>query len=236
MKIKCILFSIEDTLYDSTLQMSTARMNAIRAMIETGLPTDIETTYRVLEEIVKEYGPDYSKHFDELLNRLGLKWNPRVIASGVLAYRETSAAYLKPYPDTVPTLLKLRDQKYKLGVVSEGRAVKQWQKLVQLGVQHIFHFVMISEELGLKTLDSEMFKAALNKLGTKPEETIFVGSRLEPDIACANELGIISVRIRRGEHRTETPERAEATPKYEINSLSEIFNVIKKIEEAEGKS
>ncbi|MFQ6095233.1 MAG: HAD family hydrolase [Candidatus Bathyarchaeia archaeon] len=230
MKIKCILFNIEDVLYNSTLQMSTARMNAIRAMIETGLPTDIETTYRVLEEIVKEYGPDYSKHFDELLKRLGLRWDPRVIASGVIAYRETSAAYLKPYPDTVPTLLKLRDLGYKLGVVSEGRAVKQWQKLVQLGVQHIFHLVIVSEELGLKTLDSSLFKAALEKLNGQPEETIFIGSQLEPDIACANEVGIISVRIRRGEHRIETPETAEATPKYEIDKLSEIFSVIKEIE------
>jgi len=147
MKVKCVLFNINDTLYNSHLQMSTARMNAIRAMIETGLPTDIEMTYRVLQDIVKEYGPDYSKHFDDLLKRLGLRWDPSVIASGVIAYRETSAAYLKPYPDTVPTLIKLRDLGYKLGVVSEGRAVKQWQKLVQLGVQHIFHFVVVSEEL-----------------------------------------------------------------------------------------
>lgn len=230
MKIRCILFNINDTLYDSTLQMSTARMNAIRAMIETGLPTEMETTYRVLQEIVKEYGPDYSKHFDELLKRLGLRWDPRVIASGVIAYRETSAAYLKPYPETVPTLLKLRDQGYKLGVVSDGRAVKQWQKLVQLGVQHIFRTVIVSEELGLKTLDPSLFKSALEKLNGKLEETIFIGTQLEPDIACANEVGVISVRIRRGEHRIESPERAEATPRYEIDRLSEIFNVIKKIE------
>ncbi len=231
MKMKCVLFNINDTLYDSSLQTSTARMNAIRAMIETGLPTDIETAYRVLQDIVKEHGPDYPKHFDELLKQLGLRWEPRVIASGVIAYRETSAAYLKPYPDTVPTLLKLRDSGYKLGVVSEGIAVKQWQKLVQLGVQHIFHFVIISEEMGLKTLDQSLFKVALKKLDAKPEESIFVGSRLEPDIMCANSVGVISVRIRRGEHRVERPERTEATPKYEINNLSEILNIIKQIED-----
>jgi len=83
---------------------------------------------RTLEEIVNEYGSDYTKHFDELLTRLGLKRNPRVIASGVIAYRETSNAYLKPYPDTIPILLSLRDRAYKIAVVSAGRAVKQWQK------------------------------------------------------------------------------------------------------------
>jgi len=230
MKVRYILFDIDDTLYDSTLQMSTARMNAIRAMTETGLPTEVETTYKVLEKIVEKYGPHYSRHFDELLERLGLKWDPRVIASGVIAYRETSAAYLKPYPDTVPTLLKLRDKGYRLGVVSEGRAVKQWQKLVQLGAQHIPHLVIISEELGLEALDSSLFKAVLERIDAQPRETIFVGSKLEPDIASANGLGVITVRIRKGKNRIETPERDEATPKYEIDRLSEIFNVIKKIE------
>jgi len=230
MKPKSVLFSINDTLYDSSLQMSTARMNAIRAMIETGLPIDIETTYRVLQDIVNEYGLDYPKHFDELLERLGLRWEPRVIASGVIAYRETSGVYLKPYPDTVSTLLKLRDLGYKLGVVSGGIAVKQWQKLVQLGVQHIFHFVIISEELGIQTLDPSLFKFALERLAVQPEETIFVGSQLEPEIMCANRVGIISVRIRKGEHRLETPEKPESKPNYEINTLSEIFDVIKKIQ------
>jgi len=233
MKMRCVLFNINDTLYDSSLQTTTARMNAIRAMIETGLPTDIETTYRVLEDIVKEYGPNYPKHFDELLKRLGLRWDPRVIASGVITYRETSAAYLKPYPDAVPTLLKLRDSGYKLGVVSEGIAVKQWQKLVQLGVQHLFHFVIISEERGHETLDETLFKVALGKLAARPEEAIFVGSRLEPDIISANMAGVVSVRIRRGEHRLESPKKTEATPRYEINSLSEIFDVIRKIESEE---
>jgi putative hydrolase of the HAD superfamily len=73
-----------------------------------------------------------------LLERLGLKWNPRVIAAGAVACRVTRPIYLAPYPDTVPMLLKLRDAGYKLGVASKGRAVKQWQKLIQLGLEHIF--------------------------------------------------------------------------------------------------
>ncbi len=230
MKIKCVLFSIEDVLYDSTFHMSTARLNAVRAMIEDGLPTDVETTYRVLEEIVNEYGSDYTKHFDELLTRLGLKWNPRVIASGVIAYRETSAAYLKPYPDTVPILLSLRDKGYRIAVVSAGRAVKQWQKLVQLGLEHIFHFVVISEELSMDQIEPRIFKETLNRLGIKSQETIFIGNRFEPDIAGANKAGVTSVLIRKSKIPAENPKTVDAKPKFEIGNLSEIFEVINKIE------
>ena len=229
-KIRCILFDIDDTLYDASLQMSTARLNAIRAMIEAGLPTDIETAYRTLQDIVKEYGPDYNKHFDKLLERLGLKWNPRVIAAGVAAYRETSSAYVKPYSDTVPTLLKLRDMEYQLGIVSEGRAVKQWQKLIQLGIQHLVHFVIISEEIGIETMHPELFKLILKELKAQPNEAIFVGNQLDPDILCANKANVISVRIRKGESRTEEPKSTEMIPKYEINKLWEILKILEEFE------
>jgi len=227
MKIKCVLFDIDDTLYDTSLQMSMARLNAVKAMIEAGLPANIEIAYRVLEEIVKEFGPHYNLHFDRLLERLGLKWNPRVIAAGVTAYRETSSAYLKTYSDTVPSLLKLRESGYQLGIVSEGRAVKQWQKLIQLGIQHLFHRVLISEEIEEDTVTPEMFELVLKELGASPEEAVFVGNRLDTDILCANKAGIISVRMRKGEHRVEEPKSPEMTPKYEISKISEIFNVLK---------
>jgi len=229
-KVRCVLFGLEDTLYDASLQMNTVRLNAVKAMVEAGLPTDVETAYRVLQEIVKQHGPDYTRHFDRLLERLGLRWNPRVIAAGVVAYRETSPAYLKPFPDTIPTLLRLRDGGYTLGVVSEGRAVKQWQKLIQLSVQHLFSTVVVSEELDLEGMSPRLFEKALGDLGARAGEAVFVGSRLETDILCANEAGVTSVRIRKGESRVEEPRSAKMTPRYEIGSLSEIFQVLKRIE------
>ncbi len=227
MRIKAVIFDIEDTLYDSSLQMRMARLNAIRAMIESGLPMDLEVGYRRLEEVVSKYGPHYNRHFDKLLEHLGLRWNPRVIAAGVVAYRETSQAYLKPFSDTLPTLIKLRDQKYKLGVVSDGIAVKEWQKLIQLGVHHLFHSVVISEECGVIELTSKPFEICLKELNARPEETIYVSSRVNKTIPYANRLGLISVRLRRGDHRAEEPESPDAKAMYEINSLAEIFEILK---------
>jgi hypothetical protein len=55
-------------------------MSVVRAMTGAGLPIDVETAYRRLEEIANERGPDDTRRFDTLLERLGLKWNHRVIA------------------------------------------------------------------------------------------------------------------------------------------------------------
>ena len=230
MKIKTVLFDIDDTLYDASLQMRNARLNAIRAMIETGLPVDIENGYRVLKDIVNEHGQYYNQHFDALLKKLGLKWNPRVIAAGVVAYRETNLAYLKTFPDTIPTLLRLRESGCKLGVLSDGLAVKQSQKLIQLGIQHFFEHVCISEEFGFKKMTPRLFEICLEEFGNKPAEAIFIGNELNSDIFSANKAGVISVRIRMGDSRIGEPATSDEKPKYEINKLSEIISVINKIE------
>jgi len=227
--IKCLLFGLDDTLYDASVQMEAARLNAIKAMIEAGLPSDIENSFNTLKSIVKEYGPHYNQHFDRLLERLGLKWNPRVIAAGVVAYRETSLAYLKPFPETMPTLVRLRDEGYKLGAVASGKPVKQWQKLIQLGVQHLFHFATFSEQTGTTPIEEELFKSAIEELKVQRTEAIYVGNRLDTEIRSANKIGITSVRIRKGKYGIEEPSSPRQKAEYEISKLSEILEILKKL-------
>ena len=225
-KLKAVIFGIDDVLYDATLQSSSARLSAVKAMIEAGLPVDVETGYRTLEEIVKSVGPDSTRHFDKLLEKLGLDWKPSVVAAGVVAYRSTSPVFLKPYPDAVPTLLKLRDQKYKLGVASEGKSVKQWQKLISLGLQHLFNSVVTSEDLKLEHLSEAALKRVLDDLGTHPSNAAFVDVNLDK-LDTANRAGLITIRLRKGEARLEKAKGSK--PRYEIKYLSEILQILAKL-------
>lgn len=228
MKVESLVFAVDDVLYDTSQQLSASRMSAVRAMREAGLPVDVETAYRTLEEIVKETGPDDTRHFDRLLERLGLRWNPEVIAAGVVAYRTTSPVYLTPFHDTVPTLLKLRDNGYKLGVASGGRAVKQWQKLIQLGLEHMFHAVTISEETGSEALTAATLSKVVERLGVKPEKTAFVASDLAHEIAIGNAAGMITIRMKTGASRTNSPRLADEKPAFEISKLSDIMGLLGK--------
>jgi putative hydrolase of the HAD superfamily len=227
LKVKCVLFGLNDTLYDASLQVYMARINAVRAMLEAGVPLDIESTYSTLKSVVAEHGDNFEKHFDVTLQKLGVKRTDRVIAAAIAAYHDTKFAFLRPFPETIPTLLDLRDQKYKIGVVSFGKPVKEWEKLVRLGLQHLFHNVTIKD--GDK-LVPESFGEALSSLDLDAKETVFVGAKLEKEIKPANEAGVISVRIGRGEFRTEEPSSSSTIPRFEINKLSEIFYVIKQVD------
>jgi putative hydrolase of the HAD superfamily len=226
-RVKAVVFGIDDVLYDATFQTTNARLSAVRAMIEAGLPVDVETGYRTLEEIVKELGPDNTKHFDRLMERLGLKWNPSVVAAGVVAYRETNPVYLKPYPDTMPTILRLRDLGVKVGCVSGGKSVKQWQKLVSLGLQYCFHAVVISEDLGLNTFSKEVIEKAVKLLGITSSEAVYVGTNPKTEIVVADEAHLIPVRLRKGDSRSE--KTIESKARHEIDKLSEILQLIESL-------
>jgi len=225
-KVKAIIFAIDDVLYDAFLQKSNARLSAVKAMIEVGLPVDVETGYRKLEKIVKELGPNNNRHFDSLLEKLGLKWNPAVVAAGVVAYRNTNPVFLKPYPDTVPTLLRLRETGMKLGVASSGRSVKEWEKLINLGLQHIFQAVVVSEDMKVNNLTEQVLDQVVRQLNVPIGETAYVGVNPDNEINVANRAGLITIRLRKGEARLE---KGTSNPRYEINKLSEIIQLLSKL-------
>jgi len=226
-KVRAVFFDIDDTLFDSKRLARISRINAVKAMIECGLPiTDVMTGYNLLMKVVKKYGSNYDHHFDKLLEILGCKWDAKIIAAGIVAYHDTKLAYLKPEPDVVPTLIALRDRGYKLGIVSNGRSIKQWEKLIRLRLHHLFHTVVISEDVGAEKPDTKIFHAALEQLDVKPEQAIYVGDRLETDVLGANKAGLISVRIIRREEENKQSLRDELQPKYAIRRFHELLEIL----------
>ncbi|MBN2013593.1 MAG: TIGR02253 family HAD-type hydrolase [Candidatus Altiarchaeota archaeon] len=225
-KIKVVFFDIDDTLYDSSMQTERARKNAIKAMIEAGLDVDEDKALEVLHGMIKKFGSNYQYQFDELLKEFDYDPNPRIIAAGVVAYHTTKVAYLVPFPDTVPMLLRLRDLNYKLGVITDGIAVKQWEKLIRLGVQHFFHFVTISGDTGSEKPDPELFRRAIDKSGCAPGETMMVGDRLDKDVKGANEAGMVTVQVMRGKYREVKPREEIERPDYVVSKLSDILRIL----------
>ena len=224
--IKAIFFDIDDTLYDSTKLTTMARQNSIRAMMDSGLPEKSEEKlYNLLNEIIKKHGPNYAKHYDRLLEELGLAPDPKIIAAGVVAYEHTKEGYLRPYPGVIPTLLKLKE-KYKLGVVSNGLAIKQWEKLIGLGIHHIFDVVATSEELGFKKPQKEIFLFAVEKLGLSPVDCMMVGNRLDTDIFGGNTAGMKTVRLKRGKYKEISPSKKDETPDLEIDDFTQITGIL----------
>jgi len=216
MKVKWIFFDIDNTLFNTKELALRARKNAIKAMIDMGLQVDDEeTAYEKLKRIIKRQGSNSDNHFNELVTSYNAEQPRKIIAAGVVAYHDTKKAYLTPFPDVVQTLLDLSEKGYKLGVISNGLGVKQWEKLIRLGVQHFFKLVIISEEVEIEKPQKGIFEKALNMANCKAGQSIMVGDR-EDDIAPAKLVGMHSISVNK-----------EIKADYNINNFSEILDILK---------
>lgn len=193
--IKAVFFDIDDTLYDTSSFAKLARRAAINAMIDAGLPLEFNKAYQLLTEIIKEKGSNYDKHFNILTKRVFGEEKPLLIALGMITYHNVKFALLRVFPNTMSTLIYLKSQGYHLGVISNGITIKQWEKLIRLGLHHFFDEVVTSQEAGVEKPDKKIFELAINKMGCKAEKSVMIGNNFQDDILGAINAGMSAILV-----------------------------------------
>ncbi len=193
--IKAVFFDIDDTLYDTSGFAKLARKAALNVMIDAGLPLETDEAYLLLREIIDEYGSNYGKHFNILTKRVFGEENPLLIALGMITYHNVKFALLRLFPQTIKTLIFLKEKGYKLGVISNGKTIKQWEKLIRLGLHHFFDQVITSEEAGVEKPDIHIFQLAMKKMGVKADNSIMIGNKFSEDIKGALNSGIDAILV-----------------------------------------
>ena len=92
---------------------------------------------------------------------------------------------------------------------------------------------VVSDEIGIRKPNPQLFDHCLKKFGVKGEETIYIGDRIDRDIIPAKLNNIFSIYIHRGgkydTFKTGDKIPEETKPDYEIMSLMEIFQIIDEI-------
>ncbi|MFA4645985.1 TIGR02253 family HAD-type hydrolase [Pyrococcus kukulkanii] len=225
--IRVVFFDLDDTLADTSKLAEMARRNAIENMIRHGLPVDFDTAYSELMELIKEYGSNFPHHFDYLLRRLDIPYDPKLVAAGVIAYHNTKFAYLREVPGARKTLIRLRELGYRLGIITDGNPIKQWEKILRLEMDDFFEHVVISDFEGVKKPHPKIFKKALKAFNVKPSEAIMVGDRLYSDIYGAKKVGMKTVWFRYGKYSDKEVEYREYAD-YEITKLQQLLEVLER--------
>ena len=217
-----IIFDIDDTLFPSSEFSALARRNALNAMIDMGLDYSYEELNEKLSSIIKSKGSNYGKHFDDLCLSLGLAEPSRYVAAAVAAYHDTKAS-IAPFPKIALTLLNLRSQGHRLYVATNGSSVKQWDKLIRLGLELYFERVFVSESLGMEKC-KEFYEKMCSELGAEARDCLMVGDREDADVASAKEAGMLTVRVLQGKHRHE-PSSAD----HIIEETSAVFGIVQRL-------
>ena len=120
------------------------------------------------------------------------------------------------YPDTEPTLARLKRSGFSMGLISN--ALADTGRVVEaLGLSRYLDPVVISGVVGYSKPNPEIFRIALRDAGVTSEDAVHVGDLYEADVVGARNAGIEGILIDRdGSHPGLDCPR--------IESLSEVFN------------
>lgn len=139
-----------------------------------------------------------------------------------LRYEELLTAYphkIRVFPDVRPTLEWLKEEGYKLGVITSGPEYQRL-KLRIAKLDNYFDVIVTREDVKTIKPDPKIFLYALEKLKVEPSKAIMIGDNLEQDIYGAKNVGMIAVWINRGNDKDYN------FADYEIRTLHELRKIL----------
>ena len=229
--INAFFFDLDDTLFDATGLARKARRAAIESMIENGLTgVTADEGFTILQEIVKEFGSNYDNHFNMFLKRLD-QLSTKLVTVAVITYHKIKLEELKLYPDVFGFLQNLRDNiSCTLGIITDGLPIKQYEKILRLGLDPFFPHVFISDEIGIRKPNPKIYSYALEKTGAVAGQSLVIGDRLDYDIVPAKKAGMKTCLIHRnGKHDKLFDEEERNQIDYEVWDLGDLWDQIKDI-------
>jgi len=219
--IRATVFDLDNTLTDFMKVKSEAVAAAIDGMIDAGLSYPRAALQERIDVIYRERGLEYQQVLDDLLLGLTGRIDPKIHASGIVAYRKARSAMVL-YPHVQMTLLELAKRGIRLGVVSDAPRAQVWQRLCSLGLQHVFDAVVTFDDTQARKPDPAPFREALRQLDALPEETLMLGDWAERDVVGGKSLGMKTVFARYG----DTFGTVESGADYDIDDVYELVAIV----------
>lgn len=220
-KIKAVLFDLDGTLLDTD------------RLIWAG--------YHYL---FRKYRPDYELSDEELLEFLGPPLNvifPRYFEEdGEKLFKEYRKFYanMNPhdfvtiFPGVLETLNYLKDNNYRMGIVTTKETGSAIESLADFNLNHFFDTVIGYDLVAKHKPHPEGVLKAADVLGVNPEETIFVGDNAS-DILAGKGAGSTSIGI--GWSKKGTKHLEEVKPHSILKNMLELIDVIRELEESGTK-
>ncbi len=222
--IKAIIFDLDNTLVNFIAMKKRAITAAVEAMIDAGLEQPQEEIVQRIWRIYDERGYEHQTVFDDLLENMFGKIDHKILASGIVAYRQAREASLVTYPHVSSTLIELTKMGFKLAVVSDAPTREAWLRLCYLKLHHVFDAVVTYDDTFKRKPDPAPFLKALSLLNVPAGETLMIGDWAERDMLGAKQLGMITVFARYG----DVFDTKEPGADYEINDVSELIGILEK--------
>ncbi len=168
----------------------------------------------------------------EGLEAIGVKLPPKAWDAGIAAYYASISAAVTPVAGDAPAVLAhLAQQGRGLGLVSNTfwSPATHDADLARFGLLGYLPVRVYSCAVGITKPHPGIYRQALDALDVAPAEAIFVGDRLDVDIAGPQKIGMRAVLVITP-HRIE--EDPEVVPDARIRTLAELLPLLDEWERA----
>jgi putative hydrolase of the HAD superfamily len=220
--IRAIVFDLDNTLTDFMRMKEAAIQAAMDGMIDAGLKISRDELRVRIDAIYKQRGLEFQQVFDELLaTELG-QIDPKILASGIVAYRRARESTLVLYPHVQMTLLELVKRGIRLGVVSDAPRMQVWMRLCSLSLQHLFDAVVTFDDTQERKPSPAPFREVLKRLGVAAEESLMVGDWAERDVVGGKSLGMKTVFARYG----DTFDTQQSGADYDVDDIWQLVGIV----------
>jgi len=130
----------------------------------------------------------------------------------------------------VKNLLIELKKDWPIALISDGYLKTQKNKLDSLGISGLFDIIMFTDSLGKKYWKPSPvpFNTVLNKLGVKPDESVYIADNVKKDFLFPNQSGMKSIRVKfdHGIFRSLTPETVNHAPMYTVRGVAELKKLL----------
>ncbi|MCR4743615.1 MAG: HAD-IA family hydrolase [Lachnospiraceae bacterium] len=225
MNLKAVIFDLDDTLYPEKSYCLSGYRAVSKYLSEKGISSEDEN-FRLLKDLFEE---DAKMVFNRFFDSKNLRYDKDDIKELIRVYREHEPE-IEFFPDVLPTIEKLKKLGMRLGILSDGYAAAQRQKVKALNCEAYFEKIVLTDEIGKDAWKPSPrgFEIFMSEFSLSGNEMLYIGDNPTKDFFVKKTAGLTTARIIRKNGVYVDAEYLENLHEdYTLESLSDIVEKIK---------
>ena len=222
--IQGVVFDVDDTLYPER-DFVRSGYRAVGEYLRESLDRSDNFEDWLWDRFVSG---ETSRAFNDLSDVFDLGLDAEAIRKLVNVYRFHFPA-IEPY-DGICELIYRLGREFVLGIVSDGPAQMQQNKLFALGFAGAFDAVVLTDDLeeGSGKPDPAGFDVVSAALFVSHENCLYIADNLTKDFVAPNKLGWMTIQyVRKGQIYADAKAPDGGAPQHVITSDRELLNILK---------
>ncbi|MBR1893299.1 MAG: HAD-IA family hydrolase [Lachnospiraceae bacterium] len=222
--MKAVIFDLDDTLYPEIEYVFSGYRKVAKVLSER----HIDSIDNLYDRMVQLFRDDSKMVFNRLLDVYGIKYEKADVIELIDIYRN-HLPEIHYHEDAMSAIDLIREKGIKTGILTDGYAVTQRQKLKALKADDIFDVIVVTDELGREAWKPSKvgFEKAAEELDCTLKDMIYVGDNPNKDFYVSRTAGVKTARITRDNGvYTDAPYFEGVREDYRLETLSDIVKYL----------